>query len=144
MENIEEGRPGEITYRKVGNYYLPNLFVTEGEDPDFDASRPIGKYGHLRKTYLQEHDEEYYAYLIISSRLMEHLEDVQKRASEMLERLIQEMLERDPAPDKATDQMGWVRHMESLHMIADDIVIRDVVYDSEWATFPPRYEEIPF
>ena len=131
MTDMERKRPEipEITYREVGGYLLPNLFVNEGEDPDLDPDRPIGKYGHMRQKYLLEHDEEYYATLLLTDKLMDHLEGVQERAKEKIEYLIQEMLKRDPAPDKETYQMGWVRHMNNLHMTAESAVIREVVYD---------------
>lgn len=38
----------ELTYTQNGDYLIPNL--TLGEQP----TQPIGKYGHMRKTYLQE------------------------------------------------------------------------------------------
>jgi hypothetical protein len=59
---------------------------------------------------------------------MEHLADVEEEASEQVSFLISEMLKTDPAPDTAADQMGWVRHMNSLKASAEEIVIREVVY----------------
>jgi hypothetical protein len=38
------------------------------------------------------------------------------------------MLKLDPPPDKATDQMGWVRHMNGLHMVSESAAIREVVF----------------
>ena len=38
----------ELTYTRVGDYYIPNL--TLGDQPD----KPIGLYGRMRRTYLQE------------------------------------------------------------------------------------------
>ena len=40
----------ELTYTKNGDYRIPNLKLSE--EPE---STPLGKYGMLRKTYLQEH-----------------------------------------------------------------------------------------
>jgi hypothetical protein len=59
---------------------------------------------------------------------MEHLADIEEEASGLAEFLIAEMLKRDPAPDKATDQMGWVRHMNSLRMTAEEIVTRELIF----------------
>ena len=38
-----------LTYTKAGDYYIPNL--TLGDQPD----KPIGLYGRMRRTYLQEY-----------------------------------------------------------------------------------------
>ena len=118
----------EITYREMGGYLLPNFFIHENEGPDLDLDHPIGKYGHMRKKYLQEYHEEYYANLLLTGKLIDHLAEVQEEVTEKIERLIEAMLKCDPAPDKATDQIGWVRYMNTLHMLAESSVIREVVY----------------
>jgi hypothetical protein len=59
---------------------------------------------------------------------MEHLADTEEEAQEQIETIIAEMLKLDPAPDKGKDQMGWVRHMNSLRMTAEEIVTRELVY----------------
>jgi hypothetical protein len=117
----------EITYREVGGYPLPNFFIHEGEE--LDPDRSIGKYGQMRKKYLQEYHEEYYENLLLTGKLMNHLVEVQEETTEKIERLIEAMLKCDPAPDKETDHMGWVRYMNTLHMLAESSVIREIVYD---------------
>ena len=121
----------EITYREMGGYMLPNLYIHEGEDPDpdLDPSRPIGKYGHMRKKYLREYHQEYYANLLLTGKLMDHLAQVQEETTEKIERLIQAMLKCDPAPDKTTDQTGWGRYMNTLHMLAESTVVREIFYE---------------
>lgn len=42
----------KITYRKEGDYYIPNLYL---EKEDYKNDYYIGKYGHLRLQYLKEH-----------------------------------------------------------------------------------------
>lgn len=34
----------------------------------------------------------------------------------------------NPTPDKETDAMAWVRHMNLLREMAEDVVVRVVVY----------------
>ena len=41
----------ELTYTKVGDYYIPNLILDE--EPEQDVF--YGKYGSLRRSYLQKH-----------------------------------------------------------------------------------------
>jgi len=59
---------------------------------------------------------------------MEHMSDVEETAQKQIESLIAEMLKLSPSPDKATNQMSWVQHMNSLHMTAEEIVIREVIF----------------
>ena len=41
----------KTTYNKVGDYYLPDLYL---EKENYKISYQIGKYGHLRLQYLKE------------------------------------------------------------------------------------------
>lgn len=41
----------KITYHKVGDYSIPNLYLEKNYKNDYH----IGKYGHLRLQYLKEH-----------------------------------------------------------------------------------------
>jgi hypothetical protein len=113
----------EIPYRQEGDYLLPDLKLTD------TTERPIGKYGRMRKEYLKNHRRGLYSSLLLSGKLMEHLADIEETARERIEVMMTELLKRDPAPDKAADQMGWVRHMNSLHMTAEEIVTREMIFD---------------
>jgi hypothetical protein len=73
--------------------------------------------------------EGLYAHLLLSEKLMEHLADVEEEASGKLELLMARMLEKDPPPDRATDQTGWVRHMNMTKALAESIVIREIVFE---------------
>ena len=41
----------KITYRKVGDFYLPNLAFPKSKYSDYK----LGKYGRMRARYLKEH-----------------------------------------------------------------------------------------
>ena len=43
----------ELTYIRVGDYYIPNLVADEPE-----PVRTVGKYGSLRRTYLKQHKHD--------------------------------------------------------------------------------------
>ena len=61
----------EIDFVKVGDYYIPALTVP-------DKRYNIGKYGMLRRTFLQEHHNAIYSVMMINGTLLQHLEDVNK------------------------------------------------------------------
>ena len=54
----------EITYTPVGDYYLPNIVLSDPPD-----APPLGKYGMMHKSYLKENKPVLYGQLLLSERL---------------------------------------------------------------------------
>ena len=44
---------------------------------------------------------------------------------------MEELLANNPAPDKATQQLVWVAHMNSLKAQAEESVLRELVYEED-------------
>lgn len=111
-----------LTYTQAGDYLIPNLIMDEQP-----AATP-GKYGMLRKTFLKENRGGMYQYLLLSGKLTEHLLEIDQTAAERVERIVNQMLETNPAPNKATRQMEWVQHMTALNQAAEEIVLTELIY----------------
>lgn len=45
--------------------------------------------------------------------------------------LMKELLAKNPAPDKATQQLSWVAHMNSLKAQAEEIVLWELIYEED-------------
>ncbi|MEG2136402.1 MAG: TnpV protein [Clostridia bacterium] len=88
----------------------------------------VGKYGGMRLDYLQQHRKAAYGRMRLEGTLKQHLMDANEEANRMVDQLIEKMLKTDPAPDKAKNQMGWVRHMNSLKAQAEEIVRSELIY----------------
>lgn len=112
----------EVTYTQHGDYLLPDLMLPEQEIT-------FGKYGMLRKTYLKENRRGMYASLMMQGKLNSHLAEIDRMARERVELIVSQLLQNDPAPDKAADQMGWVQHMNSLKDQAEEIVLAELIYN---------------
>ena len=69
----------ELTYTMQGDYLIPDLTVPE--------SPKLGKYGMLRRTFLREHRDGIYTGMLLNGSLNSHLEEVDRQANEMMERL---------------------------------------------------------
>nr|WP_306440381.1 TnpV protein [Paenibacillus sp. VTT E-133280] len=110
----------ELTYTESGEYLLPDL-----EKPE---TMSIGKYGMLRKTFLREQRKGTYAHLMLSEQLTPHLADIDNAAREQMDLMMQEMTRQNPAPDKATDPMGWTGHMNSLKQQAEELILMELIY----------------
>ena len=113
----------ELTYTKNGDYLIPNIVMDE------QPKGNIGKYGMLRKTYLKEHRSGTYTALLLTCKLWAHILEIDRTAQERIDRIMDDMLKTDPAPDKAIDQMGWVQHMNSLKAVAEETVLNELIYN---------------
>ena len=71
-----------LTYTRVGDYYIPNL--TLGDQPD----KPIGLYGRMRRTYLQEYHLETFNAMVLNGTLYTHLVEVDEAAQHRLDVLV--------------------------------------------------------
>lgn len=60
----------ELTYTKVGDYYIPNL--TLGNQPN----KPLGWYGRVHQKFLEKHHPGPYNRLILSGKLWAHLVEI--------------------------------------------------------------------
>ena len=125
MEQLKERvTENNIEYVLVGDYYIPQL-----ELPKED--RPIGRWGRLRKTYLRDHRPVLYNQLILTGKLQTHLADVNEQAEERLDRVTEQIARSEGITEalKATDQMEWVRQMNSIRNRAEEIVLAELVYN---------------
>ncbi|MFE9278483.1 TnpV protein [Paenibacillus glucanolyticus] len=110
----------ELTYTPNGDYLLPDLTMA-------DPMR-FGKYGMLRKTFLKDQRRGTYAHLMLSEQLNQHLADIDRTAREQIDLTMQELIRQYPAPEKATDPMGWMGHMNSLKQQAEELILAELIY----------------
>ena len=115
----------ELTYTQIGEYLYPDLTLPEAE------AAPMGKYGMLRKTYLKEHKPMLYDRLLLAGKLDGHLMDIDSWATEMVDRLTRELAQRNGVDEemKATDQMAWVQAMNNFKASAEEVVLRQLIYN---------------
>ena len=68
--------------------------------------------------------------MLTSSKLIEHLNEVDDEANEMFELLVNQMKERQGITEalKASDQMAWVRAMNNIRNTADEIILIELIY----------------
>ena len=111
----------ELTYKEAGDYQIPDIKLEETED------RPLGKYGRMRRTYLMENNRLLYNHLTLTGRLFPHLWEIQDTADARVKQIMDELLKANPAPDKKTRQMDWVRHMNALKAQAEEIVTAELI-----------------
>ena len=114
----------ELTYTKVGDYYIPDL--TLGAQPD----KTLGKYGRMRQKFLEEYHPGIYNRLILSGKLWAHLVEIDTACEERMETIISVMAKQEGVTEalKAADQMVWVGRMNNIHNRAEEIILNELVY----------------
>ena len=114
----------KLTYHRNGDYLLPDIGLTEAEQ------RPLGKYGRMRLRYLEEHRPGLYARLLLSGRLIEHLQEIDRTCQERLEYLTRQMQAQEGVTEelKAVNQMEWVQRMNVIHHQVKEILLAELVF----------------
>ena len=115
----------ELIYKRNGDYLLPEMGLTEIE------KRPLGKYGMMRRQYLEENRPGLYTRLILSGRLMEHLQETDQTAHDRLENLMSKLTNQAGVTEelKARDQMAWGGQMNSLKHQAEEMILAELICD---------------
>ena len=117
----------KITYHKVGDYYLPNLYLAEDK---YEKDYQIGKYCHLRLEYLKTHKKAEYTIMLMDGTLRKHIVETDKKAKERLEILMKQMLEKNSIDEnlKNTNTLKWVGLMNNYKHSAEEMIFEELIY----------------
>ena len=117
----------KITYHKVGDYYLPNLYLAEDK---YEKDYQIGKYGHLRLEYLKTHKKAEYTIMFMDNTLRQHIVKTDKQAKERFETLLKQLLEKSPIDEnlKNTAPLKWVGLMNNYKHSIEEIIFKELIY----------------
>lgn len=126
MQNEIYNKKNGITYMLCGDYYLPELTLA-------DTEPTYGKYGMLRKSYLQEHRKAKYQILLLQGKLVEHLNQIDEEARYREERLVKQMMEKQGITEelKRQDNMEWARRMNTICHDAEEIILAEMIYTKD-------------
>lgn len=111
-----------LTYTLCGDYYIPNIKLSYTEPIEWN------RFSRMARSYLKEHRPILYNNLVLSEQLFPYLKEIGETAARRMEQLEADLLEANPAPDKATQQMEWVQHMNILRALAEEIVMNELIY----------------
>ena len=125
MTNLKkEITENDIHYTLHGDYYFPDLDLPEA------PNQAIGRYGRMRKAYLEEHRPGLYERLLLSDKLYDHLVETDQVCRDRMERMIAQMAEAEGINEKlkASDQLGWISRMNSIRQQAEEIILNEIVF----------------
>jgi tnpV protein len=119
-------RENEITYRKEGDYYVTNLVIPKDEY----ANYYIGKYGHLRLTYLKENRKAEYSIMMMEGTLKKHIIEIDIVAKSRVDSIINSLRSKSDLIEemKNFDPLYWVGMMNNFRNEAEEIVLKELIY----------------
>lgn len=91
------------------------------------GTEALGKYGRMRRAFLQENNTLLYNHLILTEKLYPHLWEIQETATARMEQMMADLLKANPAPDKKLNQMAWVQHMNMLKAQAEEVILTELI-----------------
>ena len=109
------------TYQREGDYLLPNVEVPKNP--------AIGIWGQRRRKYLLKCQKPLYTAMLLSDTLNAHLEEVDRSATEMFDRLTEQLKRRNGITEelKAISQLEWVQRMNVIRHEAAEIVTKELI-----------------
>jgi hypothetical protein len=75
-----------ITYRRVGDYLIPNLIL-----PPEEAKVRLGKCGMMHKDYMLKHKKVTVTIMTAEGRFWQYLAEIDKQAEDMFSRIVSDM-----------------------------------------------------
>lgn len=113
-----------MNYIQNGDYLIPDLKLSE------QPTKPLGKYGRMRKAYLKEHRPILYNQLLMSEKLYPHLLEIDETANSRLEQLMPQLAKDAGATEqlKANDPMRWVGLMNTCKAQAEEILMAELIH----------------
>lgn len=109
------------SYSTIGDYQLPNLTLHQ-------PPKPLGRYGRMRRAYLMEHRPVLYHTMLLNGSLYPHLLELEQTAQSRMQQTMEQLLKQYPAPDKESQQMGWVQHVNSLKAQVEEMILTELIY----------------
>lgn len=111
-----------LNYTLHGDYYLPD-FVLNEEEPIY------GKFGMIRRTFLQEHKSARYQYLVLTGQLTGHLNQIDQEVRERVEMIMRQMAETQGLTEKlkAEYPIVCVKRMNAIKNVVEEVGFDDII-----------------
>ena len=124
MEKVIYDEKNGLWYELQGDYYLPCLKLSEGEQ------QPVGLWGQRHLRYIKQNRKVFYLNLLTSGKLNGYLSDLDKQAEDMFSRLVKQMAEREGVTEKlkAENQMEWVGRMNNIRSRAKEVINNELIF----------------
>ena len=115
----------ELTYTEQNGLLIPDLAL------DDQPPGPIGKYGRMRKRFLEQKHDGTFSTLVLSGTLTQHLLDIDQTAREQMASLTRQLAAAESVTEelKSRDQLEWVRRVNCIRNRAEEMVMNELIYN---------------
>ena len=112
----------KLTYHLEGDYLIPDLIAPE--------SPQIGIWGERRRRFLKSEQRPIYDAMLMNGTLNAYLEEIDRTAEEMINRIAIQMAEREGVTEqlKVEDQMSWVQRMNSIQNRIEEVIYEELIF----------------
>ena len=149
LKNEIYNKDNGICYKRDRDYYFPEYYLGKGlsleeatrlkeqrvkEDTENNTecceNVILGKYGRARLNYIKTHKRGLYAELLMNGTLNKHLAEIDRTATERINRIIKEMAEQENTNEqlKETNQLLWVGLMNNYKLSAEEIIYNEIIF----------------
>ena len=113
-----------IKYELKGEQYYPMLEIAEQKE------HKIGKYGLIHRDYIKQHKRGTYTTLLTEGKINAYLHKIDVQANGMIEAIVANLAEERGIDEelKVSDVLKWVAEMNNIKASAEEIVLREVIY----------------
>ena len=115
----------KLTYTEQNGLLIPDLVLDDQPPGSF------GKYGRMRKRYLEQKHDGTFSALVLSGTLTRHLLNIDQAARDQMASLTRQLAAAEGVTEelKSRDQLEWVRRMNSIRNRAEEMVKNELIYN---------------
>lgn len=113
-----------LDYVLAGDYYIPAIELPWDED------RSIGKWGRMRRVYLEETNPLLLNHLILTGKLHSYLAYLNEQARDRYQLIFKQMAATEGVTEdlKRRSQWEWIRAINSIVSQAEEIIRNELIY----------------
>lgn len=136
-------------YKRDGDYYFPQYYLRKGlsleeatrlkeqrvkegteNTTEYSENVILSKYGRARLNYIKTHKRGLYAELLMNGTLNKHLTEIDRTATERINRIVKAMAEKYNTNEqlKETNQLLWVDLMNNYKHSAEEIAYNEIIF----------------
>ena len=112
-----------MKYIQNGDYLIPDLTLNE-------QPTPLGKYGRMRKKYLQEHRPVLWNRMLLSGTLDTHLQEIDTAANNRIEQTMPGLMKAAGVTENLKEQnpLLWTQQMNSLKAQIEEMILNELIF----------------
>lgn len=112
----------DIKYNEINGYLFPNLKGLKEVNVN-------SYFAQMKLKYLKENEQGHLFSLMANNELSTYLEQVEKEANEMYDRLVKEFKVKWNVTEelKECNQVEWIQQMNNIDNVVKEIVINELI-----------------